>query len=592
MKENVRTLSFVGVAVVSVAIAWFVQAGSQPEEAAAFANVGTEFYPEFDDPTQAGSLEITNFDKETKKIQKFKVEYQKGRWRIPSHHGYPADVKDRLEKAAASLIGVTRKAVADRRAASHERFGVLAPPQTATVEDPDALEGVGQRIVLKDKSGNVLADYILGKRVQGQDNLYFVRTPDEDETYHAEIDIDVSTKFGDWVETDLLKLDRNNLLRVELKTPKFEMVQTPFGPAEQLVGENSVEVHRDETGPTAKWQIAELNPETEEISTSGIGEIQTGLDSLVLIGVRPKPQGLTPNLTLDFEKFPKNQEPNNYFGELRSELASRGFHLVMPRREQTEEKFLLFGDGGELVAQSNEGLVYHLHFGAAFNGTTEDIEVGKTEVADEKGEEVADPDAAKDANKPKQTLSRFLFIRVEFDESLLGKAPQEPKEPAKPEGLKDEPPAESEPKDDPKKEKTPEELKQEQLRRDYESQLALYRNEKFAFEEDKKEYDKKLKTGKAKVAELNNRFGEWYYVIPATSYENLTFTRADLVQAKTAKPPMDSASPPLGDTNPSALDDFFKGQGRSQTPAAPAKPAMAEKPSPPPAKAEDAAKPE
>src|SRR5688500_11112723 len=126
MTENVRTLSYVGVALASVAIAWFVHAGSQPEEAEAFAKVGTEFYPDFDDPTAAGSIEITNFDKQAEKIQKFKVEYARGRWRIPSHHGYPADVKDRLEKAAASLIGITRKAVADRRAASHERFGVVA----------------------------------------------------------------------------------------------------------------------------------------------------------------------------------------------------------------------------------------------------------------------------------------------------------------------------------------------------------------------------------------------------------------------------------------------------------------------------------
>jgi hypothetical protein len=173
---------------------------------------------------------------------------------------------------------------------------------------------------------------------------------------------------------------------------------------------------------------------------------------------------------------------------------------------------------------------------------------------------------------------------VEFDESLLGKAPEEPKEPQKPEGLKDEPPPAEGPTDDAKKEKTPEELQQEQLRRDYEGQLTLYKSQKAAYEEDKKEYDEKLKAGKAKEAELNNRFGEWYYVIPATSYENLTFTRADIVQAKT-KPPMDAASP-TGNNTTSPLDDFLKGQGGTRTPA------VAEKPANPPAKAEDAPKPE
>ena len=41
MTENVRTLTYVGVALASVAIAWFVHAGSQPEEAEAFAKVGS-----------------------------------------------------------------------------------------------------------------------------------------------------------------------------------------------------------------------------------------------------------------------------------------------------------------------------------------------------------------------------------------------------------------------------------------------------------------------------------------------------------------------------------------------------------------------
>ena len=124
MSESIRTLSFVGVAVASVAVAWIVHASSQPEEPEAFAKVGAEFYPDFTDPTAAGSLKIADYDEKSAKVHEFTVEFKNGRWRIPSHHGYPADAKDRLEKAAASLIGVTRKSLAGRRANSHERFGV------------------------------------------------------------------------------------------------------------------------------------------------------------------------------------------------------------------------------------------------------------------------------------------------------------------------------------------------------------------------------------------------------------------------------------------------------------------------------------
>lgn len=591
MKENVRTLWFAGIAVASIGLACFVTLGTKPAEAEAYAKVGTEFYPEFKDPTLARSLEITNYDTLTGKTQKFALEYERGRWRIPSHYGYPADAKDRLEKAAASLIGITRAAVAGRLANAHERFGVIEPPETTSAPsvDSESLEGIGQRIVLKDEEGNILADYILGKRVADQNNVYFVRLPNENETYRAEIDLDVSTKFSDWVEKDLLKLNRETLLSAEFSTIEdLEHVESPEGRPLVKPIKNTTVVHRPETGPGAKWEIADLDAEKEEINTTGVSEVQTALDSLELNGVRPKRQGLTPRLTVDVELFPKDQDPTAYFMKLQRELLSKGFQLAPPIEEEAEERYMLLGEGGELIAKTNEGLVYHMLFGSEFLGTTFDIEVGKTEVADEKGEHVADPELAGEIKKPKQTLNRFLFIRVKFDESLLGKAPVEPTEPQKPEGLKDEPPPAEGPKNEAKKEKTPEELQQEQLRRDYEGQMTLYRSEKAAYAEDKKEYEEKLKAGKAKEAELNNRFGDWFYVIPATSYDNLNFTRADIVQAKSAKPPMGSEPPVTGKNQPS-LDDFLKGLGGSK---APTQPAIAEKPAEAPAKAEDAPTPE
>lgn len=594
MKDNIRTLWFAGIAVVSVALAWFVTAGTKPAEAEAYAKVGTEFYPEFKDPTLARSLEITGYDTLSGQTQKFVLEYDRGRWRIPSHHGYPADAKDHLEKAAASLIGITRAAVAGRLANAHKRFGVIEPPDSTDTDSADAepLEGIGQRIVLKDEDGNILADYILGKRVADQNNVYFVRLPNENETYHAEIDLDVSTKFGDWVEKDLLKLNRDALLSIEYSSiEELRQVESSKGRPLVVPVKNTTLVHRPDTSPGTKWEVDDLDAEKEEVNTTGVSTIQTALDSLELNGVRQKLKGLTPRLTVDEKLFPKDKNPADYFLTLRKELASRGFMMAPPIEDKSEAEFVLFGQGGELIAKTNEGLVYHLLLGSEFLGTAQDIEVGKTEVADAKGDDVADPDTHEETRKPKQTLNRFLFIRVEFDESLLGKAPEEPKEPQKPEGLKDEAPPAEGPKDDAKKEKTPEELKQEQLRRDYEGQLALYKSQKAVYEEDKKEFEDKRKAGKAKETELNNRFGEWYYVIPATSYDNLNFTRADIVQAKSAKPPMDSESPLTGN-KPSALDDFLNGKGPAKTPATPSKPAVAEKPAQAPAKAEDPARPE
>ncbi len=583
MSESIRTLTFVGVAVASIAVAWIVHASLQPDEPEAFAKVGIEFYPDFTDPTKAGSLKIADFDEKSAKVHEFTVEFKNGRWRIPSHYGYPADAKDRLEKAAASLIGITRKSLAGRRANSHERFGVMDP----LGKDATKGDGLGQRILIKDRKGNVLADYILGKRVAGQDNLYFVRKPDEDETYRAEIDLNVSTKFADWVEQDLLKLDRNDLLSMEVKTPRFETEQTLFGVNKVLTGEDSIKVSRDETGPGTKWKFDGLNPETEEINTSGISSIETALDGLELKGVRQKPQGLTPDLTLDLDAFPKDQNPQQHFNTVQLDLSSRGFMLGGVKSPDSEEqRFLLFGEGGEMVAQSDEGLVYHLHFGKAFSGTDAEIEVGKTGVADEEGKAVAETPKDAEADKSKSSLNRYLFIRVGFDESLLGKPPVKPEEPKRPEGLGEESGAAKTAGN--QDEKSKEDGEQAKLQAEYKTKMAIYRADLSRYEKDQEEYDKKVKEGKAKEAELNDRFGDWYYVVTNSSYDNLMFKREDVVKEKSKDGGTTSPeAPPFG--NLPGGNPFIPGPPMSKEPnGEEPKPAVADKPAAP----AKAAKPE
>jgi hypothetical protein len=55
------------------------------------------------------------------------VTFENGRWTIPSHHGYPADGKDRLAKTAAGLIGLTKDDFRTDNVADHEACGVIDP---------------------------------------------------------------------------------------------------------------------------------------------------------------------------------------------------------------------------------------------------------------------------------------------------------------------------------------------------------------------------------------------------------------------------------------------------------------------------------
>ena len=53
----------------------------------------------------------------------------------------------------------------------------------------------------------------------------------------------------------------------------------------------------------------------------------------------------------------------------------------------------------------------------------------------------------------------------------------------------------------------------------------------------KESYDKRKESGEALFAELNERFAEWYYVVPAETLDNLKLTRNDLVKVRETPPP-------------------------------------------------------
>ncbi|HEV8000111.1 MAG TPA: DUF4340 domain-containing protein, partial [Planctomycetaceae bacterium] len=214
MNETKRTLIYLAVALVSVGTATATYYGSRPRKDAESERIGTEFYPDFKYPTEAQALRVVAYDKETGLSKPFKVDYKDGKWRIPSHHNYPADGKDRLARTAASVIGTARTAFVSRSKADLAKWDLIDPEDT---EDTNP-NGRGQKIAISKSDGTVLAEYVIGKKKEatgpGQGDLYYIRATKADDPntiYLANLKIDLSTKFGDWIEPDLLKVDRENL---------------------------------------------------------------------------------------------------------------------------------------------------------------------------------------------------------------------------------------------------------------------------------------------------------------------------------------------------------------------------------------------
>jgi hypothetical protein len=577
MKEIQRTLLYVAVAAASIGLAVGMTWWTAPRTLEGYEQVGAAFYPDFTDPNEAKSLRVVAYSEDVASARIFDVEYKDGYWRIPSRHNYPADAEDQLAKTASSVIGIDRGALMSRRNADHEQYGVVDPLDDSAA----SLEGRGQRITLSKADGTVLADFIIGKAVDDQPNHFYVRRPDEKETYRTRLEIKLSTKFADWIEPDLLKLDRDKLVQVVVN--KYSIDESQSGITD-VSDRELIELTREK--PADPWKLTGLDEATEELQTDAISEMVNNLDDLKIVGVRPKPKGLNADLTVD-PQIVRNQLVLDL---LLRDLRSKGFPIIRGQDGNPH----LGSNKGELIACTNEGVVYTLHFGEIFTGTEFEIEAGFVKDDDEAegksgaaAAEPADPEADGETEKGVKR-SRYLFVTAEFDPAFIGPAPVEPVKPEQPEAGDagqeasdaaaakaaqdgDQPasapaadaPAARQDSDDAKAEKSEGEQSDEDkpsetdAQADYEAALQAYERELGEYRTKLQQYESKLKKGEETVKQLNDRFGEWYYVISADSFETLRLSRQSLIKPKEpaqddesaadadqpAAPEQDSASP-------------------------------------------------
>lgn len=580
MKPAVKTLLFVAVACFSTIAAFATHRSFQVDLTKKISDEGEEFFPAFSDPNAATSLQVAAYDATAARVNDFKVEFKDGKWRIPSHNNYPADGKDRLRETAASVVGVRREAQVGESADDHRRYNLL-DPLSETVSGAD---GRGTRITIKN-GDEVLVDYIVGKKVDnvGQD-VYYLRKADEARYYRANLGkFNISTKFAEWIEPDLLQIERSQVEEINVNRYKIDLTT-----GEQTEPDVSDLSRKD---ASADWTLAGLDESKDKVKASVVNEMLQSLDDLKIVGVRRKPE-----LVASLLRGEKPKATQTQMFEVQLDMQSKGFVLQKG----------IIPVSGSITVGTFDGISYDLSFGSVFSGTDVEIEVGqaggdarkpaedapkadtpkgeekpaadgkdaakageKTDEAakaDGDGKEPADKkEADQDGDEKKDddsklTKSRYVFIQVRFDEKLLGakpKPPVKPEPPAKPEAAKEAPAAdavkEADKADTDKKdpEKTEEAKKDDapktdaadakkpdaaadEAQRKYEGALKDYELNNEVYETQKKEYEKKIADGKKRAAQLNGRFADWYYVVAEDVYEGLRSRRADLVEPKEA----------------------------------------------------------
>ncbi len=372
MNDSKKTLVYVGIAAVLALLAFVTSPRKITPEA--FSDQGTPFFPEFTDPNTATTLEVVSFDEATGTTTPFKVTFKENRWIIPSHNDYPADAKDRLARTAAGVIDIKRDDYRSDNVTDYPKFGVVDP-----TDQTSALAGRGTRVTLKGSGDQVLADFIVGRQVEGSNGYRFVRVPSEKRVYAAKMNVDLSARFEDWVEKDLLKVTRSQISRVALR---YYSIDERTGRVNQ--GDNIALSQRN-----GKWLMG-----GQAADSASVQKLLGAIDDLKLVGVRPKPKGLAAVLAGTGQNMIQQQDLYS--------LQSKGF-FISPQGQ-------LLSNEGEMQVYTSYGVVYTLRFGEVAYGTGEALTAGTGE------DQQARTGAA---------ANRYIFVTVAFDPSVTA----EPKRP-------------------------------------------------------------------------------------------------------------------------------------------------------------------
>ncbi len=537
MSPVIKTIVYAAAAIGLALVALISAPGAKDLEL--FSDEGELFFPDFDDPLAATDLEVWEFIPDTAEASAFNVKSEKGYWTIPSHSNYPADAEDRMAKAAVMLIDLRKAAVKSDQIQDHANFGVVDP----TEQDLDP-EGRGKRITFRDSSGSVLGDLIIGKQVEDRPGQFYVRLPGKKRTYAVERDFDLSTNFEDWIERDLLKVSATDLSQIVFDNYSVDETRNT------LVQGDVVELEKPETD----WVVKGL-AEDEETAKEVIDTAQSTLTDLKIVGVRPKPEGLTAAL----------ERAQGITRELlASQLARKGFFLSQGK---------LYSNEGDLFVKTSKGVVYTLKFGEVIFGTGDSITAGGGDEATAAQDASAGEDAAKGSH-------RYLMVTASFDAGLL-EAPEGTTVPqshldklktARNEMEKiisaidsyaqnkgEHPPALTDlvtgeqkfigalPQDPWEKDFVYEKTEDgfvltclaedgvaggEGINADLRSDAFNMIDDQQAIVDRHQDHANKITEGEEEVQKLNERFGPWYYVIDAEAFNKLHLAREQLVKKK------------------------------------------------------------
>ncbi|MBI1324334.1 DUF4340 domain-containing protein [bacterium] len=498
MNEWPKTLAFAAAAALTAGAALTLDMFDRRAADKVFDDQGQPFFAAFSDPLMAQAMEVVEYKPDTATVTPFQVQQKNGKWSIPSHYDYPAEAKDRLAKTAAGVIDLKKDTIRSDDVADHEALGVIDPLDTKT----STLKGRGKRVTLrKQADGEILADLIIGNEVKDRPGQRFVRLPGSPRTYGVNVNVDLSTRFADWIRQDLLDLDKEQVRKIVIDRHKAD-------PARGVIVPGEVSTIRRNPADR-KWSLDSATPD-ETPDVAKIDEIVSALAGIKILGVRPKPAGLTKDLEQSTDGTIE-LKPSALMS-----LQSRGFYKTRTGS--------LVSNQGEIQVGTDQGVVYVLRFGEVTVADGEDLSAGTSDDADQPASSNAEAksDNTEKAEKPSAsgTEGRFLFVTTRFDPELVV-PPREldvdpmPALPGDPFQLPD----------------------SSAITPGFETDVAKEKQDRAEKERKRSdELEKKREEGRKRAQELSQRYAGWYYVVPAGAFGSIAVDDAKLLKSGTETP--------------------------------------------------------
>ena len=325
MTETIKTAGFLLGAAALVVAAVVVQ--PERRTPAMFSDEGEAFYPKFKDPQAVKAIEVVDYDEPTATARAFKVEFRRARWVIASNNDYPIDVGDRLAKTSAALIDLHKDQVRSELVQDHAKYGVIDPLD----QKVSSLQGRGKRVTLRDAQKEVLADFILGKPVDGKPGWRYVRIPGGKRTYAVKTEADPSARFADWVNAGLLRMPQANIRKVTIVNYSVNQLTGALNQTDSVV--------LTQEGGQWKSSVPSVKPETAK-------SLAATLDSLKIVDARPKPTEMAHDL-----------RDGKMTLSMQTALALRQFGFLL-----TQTGRILATDG-EMTVEMANGVAYQIRFG-------------------------------------------------------------------------------------------------------------------------------------------------------------------------------------------------------------------------------------